>query len=129
LGEFFHTVATARACAEGLVIYLLAAKDHPMSKTQREQAERDSLVFLAAGGEMGERTRAFDWSQTPVGPVSEWPQSLKTAVSICLGSRYPIVLWWGREALTQFYNDGFISFLGSAKHPVGLGPSARASCG
>ena len=76
---------------------------------------------------MGERTRAFDWSQTPVGPVSEWPQSLKTAVSICLGSRYPIVLWWGREALTQFYNDGFISFLGSAKHPVGLGQSARTS--
>src|SRR4029453_17937399 len=73
------------------------------------------------------RTRAFDWSQTPVGPVSEWPQSLKTAVSICLGSRYPIVLWWGREALTQFYNDGFISFLGSAKHPVGLGQSARTS--
>ena len=98
-----------------------------MSKTQREQAERDSLAFLAGGGEMGERTRAFDWSQTPVGPVSEWPQSLKTAVSICLGSRYPIVLWWGREALTQFYNDGFISFLGSAKHPVGLGQSARTS--
>ena len=29
---------------------------------------RDPLGFLAGGGEMGERTRAFDWSQTPVGP-------------------------------------------------------------
>src|SRR5512132_1525265 len=47
--------------------------------------------FLAGGGEMGERTRAMDWSSSPVGPVAGWPQSLKTAVSICLGSRHPMV--------------------------------------
>ena len=63
------------------------------------------LSFLAGGGEMGERTRAFDWSSTPLGPAAGWPQSLKTAVSICLGSRHPIVVWWGNSAYTQFYND------------------------
>ena len=74
---------------------------------------------------MGARTRALDWSQTPVGPVESWPQSLKTAVSICLGSRHPICIWWDKQALTQFYNDGFISFLGAAKHPGALGQSAK----
>ncbi len=81
--------------------------------------------WLVGGGEMGERTRALDWSATPVGPMAEWPQSLKTTVSVCLGSRYPIVIWWGKHALTQFYNDAFISFLGAVKHPGGLGQSAR----
>ena len=81
--------------------------------------------MLAGGGEMGERTRAFDWSKTPVGPVESRPPSLKTAVSICLGSRFPIVVWWGRDELTQFYNDGYVSFLGPGKHPGSLGNSAR----
>jgi hypothetical protein len=74
---------------------------------------------------MGARIRAFDWSQTPVGPVDAWPQTLKTAVSICLGSRYPIVIWWGRQAFTQFYNNAYISFLGTSKHPAYLGKSGR----
>jgi hypothetical protein len=63
---------------------------------------------LAGGGEMGRLMRAHDWSATSVGPVRTWPQSLKTAVSICLGSRYPIVIWWGKQALTQFYNDAYL---------------------
>jgi PAS domain S-box-containing protein len=73
---------------------------------------------------MGERTRAFDWSQSPVGPAADWPQGLKAAVSICLGSRYPIVVWWEREAFTQFYNDAYIPILGVTKHPC-LGRSGR----
>ena len=74
---------------------------------------------------MGERMRAFDWSTSPVGPAAQWPQSLKTAVSICIGSRYPIVLWWGNPAYTMFYNDGYIPILGVTKHPGWLGRSGR----
>jgi signal transduction histidine kinase len=74
---------------------------------------------------MGERTRSFDWSATPVGPVGGWPQSLKTAVSICLASRYPIVIWWGNPAYTMFYNDAYRPFLGVTKHPGWLGRSGR----
>jgi len=74
---------------------------------------------------MGERMRAFDWSSSPVGPVAEWPQSLKTAVSICIGSRYPIVIWWGHPEYTMFYNDGYIPVLGPTKHPGWLGRSGR----
>jgi len=37
---------------------------------------------FSGGGEMGALMRALDWSQTPLGPVSNWTQSLKTAVRI-----------------------------------------------
>ena len=33
----------------------------------------DALASLADGGEMGKRTRSFDWSRTPLGPVAGWP--------------------------------------------------------
>jgi hypothetical protein len=81
--------------------------------------------FLFGGGEMGERMRALDWSKTAVGPVETWPQGLKTAVSICLGSRYPIVIWWGHPAYTMFYNDAYSPILGVTKHPGWLGRSGR----
>ncbi len=83
------------------------------------------LSFLAGGGEMGERTRGLDWASTPVGLPETWPQSLKTTVSICLGSRYPIVIWWGNPAYTMFYNDGYVPILGVKKHPGWLGKSGR----
>ena len=38
-------------------------------------------------GEMAERVRAFDWSTTPLGPMDQWPQSLRTVVNILLSSR------------------------------------------
>jgi PAS domain S-box-containing protein len=85
---------------------------------------KGSVGFLADAGEMGERTRTLDWANTAVGPIDAWPASLKSAVSICLGSRHPMVVWWGRSAYTQFYNDAYISFLGS-KHPQCLGRSGR----
>ena len=99
-----------------------------MDQDLGHEAPRDPLRFLAGGGEMGRLTREFDWSNSPVGPPAGWPQGLKTAVSICLGSRYPIVIWWGKQALTQFYNDAYISFLGVTKHPGWLGRSGRECC-
>jgi PAS domain S-box-containing protein len=75
--------------------------------------------FLAGGGEMGFRMRALDWSDTPLGALSQWPQSLRTAVSILINSKYPMFLAWG-EQLTFLYNDGYGPILG-AKHPHALG--------
>jgi hypothetical protein len=95
-----------------------------MKQSDKPAAGQDPLAFFSGGGEMGERTRGFDWSKTPLGPVETWPQSLKAAVSVCLGSRYPIVIWWGRENFTQFYNDAYIPILGPAKHPC-LGRSGQ----
>lgn len=78
---------------------------------------------LAGGGGMGALMRSLDWSTTLVGPVSSWPQSLRTAVSIILSSRFPMLIHWGPEYV-QFYNDGFRPILGASKHPGALGQPA-----
>ncbi len=78
--------------------------------------------FLAGGGEMGERIRAKDWSQTPLGPVERWPQSLKTIVRIMLTSRQPVWIGWGPE-LIKLYNDPYKAIVGG-KHPDALGQPA-----
>jgi signal transduction histidine kinase/CheY-like chemotaxis protein len=78
---------------------------------------------LAGGGELGERMRAIEWANTPLGPVESWPQSLRTCVRILLTSRQPMFVWWGDE-LINLYNDAYCSILGG-KHPWALGRPAR----
>ncbi|MCF6408097.1 ATP-binding protein [Chitinophaga filiformis] len=78
--------------------------------------------FLTGGGEMGELIRSRDWSETPLGPVDTWPQSLKTCVRIILTSRQPMFVWWGPD-LINLYNDAYRSILGG-KHPQVLGMPA-----
>ncbi|HUR94839.1 MAG TPA: ATP-binding protein [Gemmatimonadales bacterium] len=80
-----------------------------------------AALALPGGGAMGQRIRDTDWSGTPLGPITEWPQSLRTAVGICTESRFPMAIWWGAEAV-QLYNDGYVPVLG-AKHPHSLGQS------
>jgi len=85
--------------------------------------QENTPTFLAGGGEMGERIRAFDWARTPLGPVERWPQSLRSAVSILLPSKAQIVLFWGSDFVT-LYNDAYRPVFG-AKHPDVLGKPAR----
>lgn len=70
---------------------------------------------------MGDLTRNFEWSQTSVGPVDDWPQSLRTMVDVILHSEVPMFLWWGDDMI-QFYNDAYRPSLGDdGKHPMALG--------
>ncbi|MEO6887425.1 MAG: ATP-binding protein [Ktedonobacteraceae bacterium] len=93
--------------------------------TFSEQARRvESDNTLAGGGEMGRLMRLKDWASSPLGPADQWPQSLRTAVSICLASRFPIIVFWGQE-LRQFYNDAYRPILGKTKHPQALGQRAE----
>ena len=78
---------------------------------------------LIGGGGMGELMRAKDWSQTPLGPVAEWPQSLRTSVSTCLNSRFPILIWWGPD-FVKLYNDAYREII-AEKHPRALGQRGR----
>ncbi len=80
--------------------------------------------FLAEGGEMGALMRAHDWTSTAVGPPEQWPQSLRTALSILLNSKYPMFIGWGLE-LEFFYNDAYRPILGANKHPRALGAPMR----
>ena len=82
-----------------------------------------SLDFLVGGGELGADMRRKDWAATPLGDAGQWPQSLRTSVSICLNSRMPVLVWWGRDLL-MLYNDAYRQLIG-AKHPASLGQPGR----
>lgn len=94
----------------------------PFSEDKLTDAALAARLF-PGGGEMGSQIRALDWSQTRVGPMRTWPLSLRTAVSIMLGSRFPMMVHWGPE-LVHFYNDGYATIL-KAKHPGALGQPAE----
>ncbi|WP_226889149.1 PAS domain S-box protein [Nostoc sp. MG11] len=79
----------------------------------------NSNDLFTMGGEMGALMRALDWSQSPLGAVENWSLSLGVALSICLNSRFPMVIWWGKE-LVLLYNDAWQPILGT-KHPQALG--------
>lgn len=97
------------------------SKNPLLTREAHAEAPR-TLAWLAGGGEMGERRRAFDWSRTPAGPADTWPQCLKTAVSVMLGCEYPMLIWWGPE-LIHLYNDAYVPVLGQ-RHPEALGRPA-----
>ena len=99
-----------------------------MVAEQSDSQTQDTASFLEKGGEVGALMRAKDWSITPLGPSETWSSSIKTAVSVCLNSRFPILLWIGPE-LRILYNDAYIPFLGSAKHPAMLGEPGRVAWG
>ncbi|WP_293307613.1 sensor histidine kinase [Pedobacter sp. UBA5917] len=79
--------------------------------------------FLSGGGEMGALMRSMDWSKNPLGPVENWPQSLRTSVSLCLSSTFPILIAWGPETI-QIYNDAYRPICG-AMHPESMGMNFR----
>jgi PAS domain S-box-containing protein len=84
--------------------------------------------LFAGPGEMAARCRALDWSSTPLGPVEQWSQSLRTMSAAVLASRNPMLLFWGPD-LVQIYNDAFRPSLGvstgpAARHPRALGMRA-----
>src|SRR5215831_3752226 len=80
--------------------------------------------WLLGGGTMGRLIWEYDWSQTPIGPIQSWPQSLKTSVNLMLNSQHPMWIGWGPEMIF-LYNDAYISVLSLAKHPKSLGLPAR----
>jgi len=83
-----------------------------------------SSGWLAGDGEMARLIRTKNWSQTSLGPLENWPQSLKIAVNLMINSRHPMWVGWGREMLF-LYNDAYISVLGLSKHPNALGCPAE----
>jgi signal transduction histidine kinase/CheY-like chemotaxis protein len=77
---------------------------------------------FTGNSEMARLMRSHDWSQTSLGSLEQWSQSLKTAVRIMLTSRQPMFVWWGEE-LINLYNDAYKAIVGG-KHPEALGQPA-----
>ncbi|MFJ9732058.1 SpoIIE family protein phosphatase [Streptomyces sp. NPDC101171] len=80
--------------------------------------------MFAADPEVGRDLAAVDWAATPLGPPQEWPQSLRTAVSILLSSRFPMWMAWG-EQLTFFCNAAYRRDTLGRKYPWALGRPAN----
>ncbi|UDF02593.1 PAS domain-containing sensor histidine kinase [Asticcacaulis sp. AND118] len=67
---------------------------------------------------MAARIRAHDWSNTPLGPLDQWPALLKSTVNTLLASKFPQCLFWGADLL-HIYNDGYRRLLGGKPDALG----------
>src|SRR5690349_18503059 len=80
-------------------------------------------AFLSGGGETAELIRDHDWAATPLGDIRSWPQSLRSALSICLRSATPSAIFWGAQQYF-LYNDAWAAML-AERHPSSMGLPAR----
>ncbi|MBN8808251.1 MAG: PAS domain-containing protein [Sphingomonas sp.] len=74
---------------------------------------------IHGSGEMADRSRAFDWAATPLGPIERWPEPLLTAVEMMIAAPHLASLAVGAERIF-LYNDEAIRHYGD-KHPGALG--------
>lgn len=65
--------------------------------------------------------RGIDWSSTSLGPMSEWPITLRTMCNLIMASPHPAAMYWGDE-LIAIYNEAYIPIAGQ-KHPELMGQS------
>ena len=123
--------AAAHVAKQEIFATLLPVLDGLLSLADPDAApvpvapELDSPLpeWLTGSGRLGELIGRHDWSRTPLGPISGWPQSLKTSVNLILDSQHPMWIGWGRE-ITFLYNQAYVQVLGHAKHPWALGRPA-----
>ena len=81
--------------------------------------EVTAASLFSNGGEMGDRLQKVNWSETWLGPVETWPQSLKTTVKLCVSAHLPMAVWWRNEShshcesqLEVICNDAYLLSLG-----------------
>ena len=81
----------------------------------------ESMVerWLTDGGTLSGLIQSHDWVSTCLGDIEHWPQSLRTALSICLNSPAASGVAWGRDR-TLLYNDRYQSLCGPS-HSDALG--------
>ncbi|KAJ3866505.1 histidine kinase [Lentinula novae-zelandiae] len=73
---------------------------------------------------VGKLILEFDWSSTPLGPIEQWPQSLKTVVSIMLANPSQSCLFWGPDHIL-IYNNAWRRIISGSKHPHFMGKPGR----
>ena len=85
----------------------------------------EDLAFLAGGGEATQLILARDWGHHPLGPPVHWPAELKTALSLVLNSPESMILAWGQDDLSFFFNDTYFPLLGP-RLPWAMGAPFKA---
>jgi signal transduction histidine kinase len=116
--------------SEGFTPKFLSSAYERNPRVEQAQNQADDSPHVGSDGvhpivfgEMARLIESFDWSISPLGPSAQWPQSLKTALNICLRSRFQLAIYWGPE-LIFLYNDAEREVIG-ALHPYALGKPAR----
>jgi len=64
----------------------------------------------------------FDWSSSRLGPIPEWPESLKGAVRVMMSASAPMAMLIGYEGILV-YNNAYALFAGQ-RHPAIFGMPA-----
>jgi len=90
--------------------FFLPKPTKPHKYVKVNLTEHTTYPFLR-DSELGELILKYNWSQTSIGGIQQWPQSLRTTLGIMLHSAFPMFLFWGKE-LICFYNDAFRPSLG-----------------
>lgn len=70
------------------------------------------LRFLAGGGQATRLILKQDWSDHPLGEPGGWSEALKATLSTVLNSPESMILAWGRDELTFFFNETYFPLLG-----------------
>ena len=66
---------------------------------------------------MARLIQTFDWAGTSLGPLAEWPQSLRTAVDLLLASPQPAYIAAGPDLLS-FCNDAYLPLIEGMTTPI-----------
>src|SRR4029078_7174453 len=93
-------------------------------RTMTGDAERGlPAAVFGADPDVGRDLAPVDWTATPLGYPEGWPQSLQTAASILLSSRFPMWMAWGPD-LTFFCTYTYRRDPRGRKYPWALGRPA-----
>ena len=71
-----------------------------------------ALRFLAGGGRATELILKHDWTEHPLGEPAHWSDALKASLSLVLNSPESLILAWGKDDLTFFFNETYFPLLG-----------------
>ncbi|KAI9695986.1 MAG: hypothetical protein M1820_008327 [Bogoriella megaspora] len=66
-----------------------------------------------------EFVRTFDWGSTGLGPMDQWSDQLRCAVTMVMSAPIPMAMYWGSD-YTTLYNERFTLIIGQ-KHPKMMG--------
>ncbi|MEZ0253398.1 MAG: PAS domain S-box protein [Methylobacteriaceae bacterium] len=94
-----------------------------MTRMRNGEGVPTSLRFLEEGGQTGREILAYPWSDTPLGPLEDWPVSLRTTLATMLACPAAMFLAWGPEGIS-FFNDAYRPVFGD-RLPRALGARFR----
>lgn len=81
-------------------------------RREAERREGTSAQWLSGAAAVGESIKSKDWTATALGAIEQWPQSLRTALGICLSSPSACCIAWGAQRL-QLPNEKYAQLCGN----------------